>query len=233
MRPARPAELRRSSRGRARTAPRPVPGHPCREQREPFLLGAAAPRPRPYANATSCPRADSAWASGTSGRKCPSQGMQLNRTRMSRSSLHGKKRAASIVSDRDGDVPRATGPSAGRDRRGRRGRGARAPGRGAVRRRARARGMGGRRRARRAPRSPRLARVADRRARPRPLDRDHPLLLRRHSHCLRREGARASSATRTSPRSAAASRTGSGTASRSRHRTRSPRTSDAATRATC
>ena len=49
--------------------------------------------------------------------------------------------------------------------------------------------MGGRRRARRDPRSPRLARVTDRRARPRPLDGDHPLLLRRHSYRLRREGA--------------------------------------------
>ena len=90
---------------------------------------------------------------------------------------------------RDGDLQRAARAGQDRDRRSRRGRGARAPGLGPLRRRARARGMGGRRRPGRRPRSARPTRVADRRPRSRPRARARSLLRRRLALGLRREGA--------------------------------------------
>ena len=191
-RPARPpAAARRSARARARTALAPSsPGHPGGEQRE--ALSSAARLPfRRGREGHLVPAAASARASGSSGRKWPSQGMQLKRTRTLRSSAREEPRSHVSFPTRDGDVPRAAGPGQGRDRRDRRGRGARAPGRRALPRRARARGVG-----RRAP-SP--ARSTCPRGQlesrieglvPDQAPRDRPLLLRRLALGVRREGAR-------------------------------------------
>ena len=94
-----------------------------------------------------------------------------------------------IVSERDGDLQRAARAGQGRDRRDRRGRGARAPGRGAVRRRPRARGVGGGRRSRRVhvPRGQLESRIEG--LVPDRSTRDRPLLLRRLALRVRREGA--------------------------------------------
>ena len=143
------------------------------------------------ANATSWPRSASACASGSSGRKWPSLGMQLKSTRTGPSSGHGKKHAARIVYERAwrpiASCSRSVkaeidevGAAEARERRGRR----------ALPRHPRARRVGGGHRPGRAARPARPARVPHRRARAGREPRDRRLLRRRLALGVRREGAR-------------------------------------------
>ena len=111
-----------------------------------------------------------------------------------RSRLDDSQRHPGYTLESNGDLPRAAAAGQGGDRRDRRGRGARAlchreRGR-ALPRRARAGRVGRGRRARRDPRPARPARVPHRRARARPLARDHHLLLGRLPLRVRGEVAR-------------------------------------------